>query len=108
MINTRLLLQTKLESILGSKNVYFQPPDNKRLQYPCIVYALEGVPSKYADNKQYTNTYSYSLTLIDYNPDTEFVDKLMSLTYIKFNRHFSTQGLNHYVFTLHYKNEKEN
>ena len=108
MKNSRLAIQDKLEKILGSKNVYFQPPDKSMLKYPCIVYSLNDVPTKHADDKKYISNYQYSITLIDYDPDNDFVDKLMKLKYIKFSKHFSTQGLNHYVFTLNYKQEKEN
>lgn len=108
MRTSNIHLQTKLEELLGSKNVYFQPPSNRVMKYPCIVYNLSSVPSRKADNLNYITNYSYTLTLIDYDPDTTFVDKILSLKCTKFVKHFSTQGLNHYVFELNYKNEKEN
>ena len=36
---SRLNLQDKLEEVLGSKQVYFQPPESLKLKYPCIVYS---------------------------------------------------------------------
>ena len=108
MINSRLNLQTLFESILGNKHVYFQPPDSKKMQYPCIVYKLSGIPEKHADNEGYVSNYCYQVTLIDPDPDTEYVDKIKKIRYTKFVKHFSTQGLNHYVFEINYKNEKEN
>lgn len=108
MINSRLNLQTLFESILGNKHVYFQPPDSKKMQYPCIVYKLSGIPEKHADNEGYVSNYCYQVTLIDPDPDTDYVDKIKKLRYTKFVKHFSTQGLNHYVFEINYKNEKEN
>lgn len=108
MKNSNIALQDKLEKLLGSRNVYFQPPDKQLLKYPCIVYSLSDIPVKHADNEHYVGAYKYTLTLIDYNPDNDFVDKIMSMKYVKFEKHFSTQGLNHYVFTLNYKYEKEN
>jgi len=33
-MGTRLELQNLLENILGSRNVYFQPPENLKLNYP--------------------------------------------------------------------------
>ena len=109
MINSRLSLHAIFEEILGSKNVYFQPPGSIRMQYPCIVYKLDDIPEKYADNENYISNYCYNVTLIDSDPDTDYVDKIKKIRYTKFVKHFSTQGLNHYVFTLNYKNEtKEN
>lgn len=107
MINSRLSLQQELESILGSKNVYFQPPDTVKMKYPCIIYKLSEIPEKHADNEGYISHYCYTLTLIDQDPDTCFVDKIMKMRYAKFVKQFSTQGLNHYVFNLNYKYEKE-
>lgn len=109
MINSRLSLHKILEGILGSKHVYFQPPGSIKMQYPCIVYKLSEIPKKHADNEGYISNYCYNITLIDYDPDNEYVDKLNHLQYSHFIKHFETQGLNHYVFNLHYKNEtKEN
>lgn len=36
---SRLDLQTFLEELLESKNVYFQPPESVKMKYPAIVYA---------------------------------------------------------------------
>lgn len=108
MINSRLSLHNKLVNILGSNNVYFQPPESKKIQYPCITYSLINIPEKYADNENYVSHYCYQVTLIDQDPDNDTVDKLKKLRYSKFVRHFSTQGLNHYVFNITYKYEKEN
>ena len=37
-MDRRLELQSELEKILGSRNVYYQPLPSLKLQYPCIVY----------------------------------------------------------------------
>ena len=52
-MSTRLELQEKLETLLGSENVYFQPPESIKLKYPCIVYSLDPVYTENADNKKY-------------------------------------------------------
>ena len=49
----RLQLQSKLEEVIGSRNVYFQPPETMRLEYPCIVYFKNALPVNYANNKIY-------------------------------------------------------
>ena len=52
-MSSRTDLQKKLEEILGSRNVYFQPPTNTMIQYPAIVYSLKRKESKFADNAKY-------------------------------------------------------
>ena len=37
-MGTRLELQSKLEEILGSRQVYYQPPETVKMEYPAIVY----------------------------------------------------------------------
>ena len=47
---SRLDLQTFLEELLESKNVYFQPPESVKMNYPAIVYALDDIDNVQADN----------------------------------------------------------
>jgi len=94
----RLELQTLLESI--TENVYFQPPSNLRMVYPCIVYQLETVRSEYADNRPLWHTKRYQVTVIDRNPDTELPDKVVELPMSEFSRAFMADDLNHYVINL--------
>lgn len=96
----RRMLQTVLEGILESGNVYFQPTNNIYLSYPCIVYALDDIDSLRADNIGYKNTKRYSVTVIDENPETEIPDKIAALPLCGFERFFIADNLNHYVFNL--------
>lgn len=108
MIRTRLELQKILEEILGSEEVYFQAPESTRMSYPSIVYSLNDINDKYANNKSYKRDYNYTVTLMHEDPDNDIVDKLLDrFDYISLSRVFAIQGLNNYVFSLYYKNEKE-
>ena len=98
----RLELQAALELILGSSNVYFQPPANVQMQYPCIVYKRDSADTKFAGNQAYRKTKRYQVTAIDRNPDSETPDKLASLPLCTFNRFFVSGGLNHDVFNLYF------
>jgi hypothetical protein len=95
---SRLTLQALLETL--TKNVYFQPPSNEKMQYPCILYTREASDTKFAGNAPYVRTKRYQVTVIDRNPDTELADKVEELPYCTLDRAFATEGLNHYVFTL--------
>lgn len=98
----RIDLQTKLESLLGSDKVYFQPPPSVQMVYPCIVYRLSGLPSEHADNIPYHISNEYSITVIDANPDSEIPFKVSKLRSSSFVNRFPKDGLNHTIFTLHF------
>lgn len=96
----RLDLQTLLESILGSENVYFQPPPNFEMSYPCIVYNRSDIRAKHGDNFPYKRDKQYSITVIDANPDSEIPDQIAALPQCAFDRHFTSENLNHDVFNI--------
>ena len=98
---SRLELHEILKGILGSNNVYYQPPESFKMGYPCIVYERYNNNAKFADNKIYNSKRSYSLTYIDKNPDSDvMLDKILKLPYCRFDRHFTIDNLNHDVFIL--------
>ena len=99
----RLELQTELETILGSRNVYFQPPESIKISYPAIIYERYDIKNIHANNSVYAGTCVYRVTVVDSDPTSEIVSKL-SRRYptIKYNRHFVTEKLNHDVFLLYY------
>ena len=95
-------LQTLLEQILGSSNVYFQPPASLRMKYPCIVYSRDRIDTRFANNTAYANRVAYQITYIDTNPDNSVSEKLIKLPYCEHNRFFTADNLNHDVFTLYF------
>jgi len=101
-MSDRIDLQALLEAILGSSNVYFQPPANVQMQYPCIVYARDSADSKFADNKNYRYTKRYQVTIIDRNPDSLVPDTIAQLPLCTFQRFFTKDNLNHDVFNLYF------
>jgi hypothetical protein len=94
----RLQLQSLLETI--TEHVYFQPPINLNLQYPCIVYERDSSSSAFADNEPYRFVWRYAVTVIDRDPDSALPDKLAALPLCTFNRHFTADDLNHDVFNI--------
>lgn len=99
---SRLELQTKLEELLGSRNVYFQPPESIKLKYPAIVYSRENIENDHANDGVYMQSLRYSITVIDANPDSEIPLKISKLPLCRPDRHFKSDNLNHYVFTLYF------
>lgn len=98
----RLELHEILCTIFGSRNVYFQPPESIKMNYPAIVYGLDDIDNQYANDGVYLSHRRYSVTVIDKNPDSEIVGKVSALPNCKFNRPYQKDNLNHYVFTLFY------
>ena len=76
---SRLKLQETLEQVLGSKNVYFQPPESMRLKYPCIVYGISSGDTIFANNVPYKFDISYQVT----------------------ERQFKTEDMNHDIFRIY-------
>lgn len=99
---SRLELQTLLENILGSRNVYFQPPESTKISYPAIIYSRSRIDQDYADNDSYQTRKAYDLLVIDKNPDSIIPDNIIKLPYCSFNRHYVSDNLNHDAFTIYY------
>ena len=74
---SRLDLQTFLEEILESRNVYFQPPESVKMKYPAIVYALDDIENVHADNG-------------------------VSIPTCRFERYYASENLNHWNFSLYF------
>lgn len=95
-------MQAKLEELLGSREVYYQTPDNRRMVYPAIVYSRKDIESRYADNAAYSLSYSYEIIAIDRKPDNPVVEKLLQLPYSSYDRSYKSDNLHHEVLTLYY------
>lgn len=80
---------------------YFQPPSNIQMAYPAIVYELDRIVKKRADNGVYLKTRRYQVKLITKNPDDPMVDVLASMVHSEFERHYTADTLNHFVFNIY-------
>ena len=101
-MHNRLDLHEMLCDILGSRNVYYSPPESIKLKYPAIVYSRSNISNTFADDSVYKQAHLYSITIIDANPDSEIVEKMSMVPKCKFDRHFVSDGLNHDIFTIYY------
>jgi len=100
---SRLELQSRLEEILGSRNVYFQPPESVKMSYPAIVYELSDVRPVRADNGTYLRHKRYMVKVIDKNPDSTIPEAIENgFEYWGFDRFFKSDNLNHFVYTIFY------
>ena len=99
---SRLDLQTKLEELLDSEHVYYQPPESLKMEYPAIRYSKSIISSNYANDNKYSNFTSYEIIVIDRRPDNEVIQKILMVPYSKFDRHYVSDNLNHDVISLYF------
>lgn len=101
-MDRRLELHEILVDILGTRNVYFQPPSNLQMQYPAIVYKREDIATSFAGNNPYRLTRRYRVTVIDRDPDSPLVDKVAHLPGCRYSANFVADGLHHDNFRLYF------
>lgn len=103
MKERRYELNRILVKILGSKNIYYQPPESIKLSYDCIVYKKGRARKFRADNKLYINKDFYELLVMSKNPDNDIADRLeQSLNYCEHQRRYITNNICHDVLYLYY------
>ena len=98
----RLELHALLQSLLGSSNVYFQPPPSLEMSYPCIIYKRDDVFISHADNAPYRNKIRYQVTIVDRNPDSDIHAKVGKLPTASYDRSYVADDLNHDVYNLYF------
>lgn len=84
--------------VLMTPYVYFQPPDV--MDYPCIKYELDDDDVTYADNDPYVHYDGYTVTIIDWDPDSVLRDIIKTLPMCRFSRQYTAEDLNHFVYDL--------
>jgi len=98
----RLDLQSLLEELLESRNVYYQPPESIKMQYDAIRYSRKNIRPTYANNAKYSMRDCYELIVISKKPDNPVIKKLLALPYCSYDRHYVADNLNHDVLTIYY------
>ena len=99
----RVQLQTEFETFLGTRNVYFQPPESKKLSYPCIIYYKTRMPVRYANDSVYKKMQCYTVTVVDKDPDSMIADRMIEqFKYCSIESYYRSENLNHTKLTLFY------
>lgn len=100
-MGSRLELHSELLKFLP--NVYFQPPSNIQMVYPCIVYSKNDNHRRYAGDNIYRNLQGYQLMVIDRNPDSNVADEIeKSFQHCSISRYYIVDNLNHTTLNLFY------
>lgn len=93
-------LRRVLQETAGRVNLYYQPPANLRMQYPCIRYELNRIRNIHANGHVYLQHPSYTVTVIDLDPDSKITAAVSCLDQCRHDRHFTADNLYHDVFTM--------
>ena len=102
-MGTTLDLQNELKELLGSDNVYFQPPTNLRMQFPCFVFSRGSGKQTFSDNKTHQFTKRYTVTHIGYDPDPDIIEAVVRhFQMCTYDQHFVKDNLQHDTFSLYW------
>lgn len=101
---TRIDFHNELLSMMpvDAQNVYYQAPPKEAMKFPCIVYGLDSLPTRKADNLAYNIDKNYKLTYISKSPSEDFpVELLKKFPKSTFITRFVNDGLYHNVFQIY-------
>lgn len=98
----RLDLQTLFEELLGSHNVYFDPPESVKMNYPAIKYSRSKINTSFANNSAYMQNNRYEVIVIYNDPDSELPGRISRLPMCVHDRSYVVDNLHHDVFTLYF------
>jgi len=100
MPSSRIAFRDYIQEQTGVQNLYFQPPESIKMEYPAIVYSINKVDNRFAENKNYLQFISYQLIVIDKDPDSDIFKKISRLPKCSFERSYTSDNLNHFVFNI--------
>lgn len=102
-MGSRLELHEELCELLGSRNVYFQPPESLKMQYPCIRYSKTNIDIRSANNRAYKTDNQYQVITIDHDTDSDICARILNhFPMSRFDRSYTASNLNHNVITLYF------
>lgn len=102
-MTNRLTLHEQLVEILGSNNVYYNPPETLKMNFPCIVYNLDFIEPTHADNIKYMDYTTYKITVVSKSVDHPAIRAILKLPMTRFSTRYTTNGFYHDVIKLNQK-----
>ena len=83
-------------------NVYFQPPEGFKLQYPCIVFHKKTVENIHANGKVYGQKFLFEVTVMDKDPDGDLAQTISKWSKTKQIGHNRYDNIYHDIFNIYY------
>ena len=102
-MTNRLTLSRVLHDILGTDNVYYNPPEYQKMNFPCIIYNRSYIYDYKADNIKYLDYTTYKITVVSKTPDHPAIKKILKIPMTKFSTQYQKNGYYHDVIILNQK-----
>lgn len=84
-----------------TNHVYYQPTDNTKLLYPCIVYDEIDETVFYANGGRFVTIPKVQVTVIDKVPDSDLTESFVAwFPYARFTNKFVSDNLYHTLYEL--------
>lgn len=90
-----------LRQAVRHDRVYFQPPENLKIEYPAVVFHLSKIEIDRASDVPYKGAKEYSVTLITKDPEPDVIDEILKIPYSSLDTTYISDGMNHFVFTVY-------
>lgn len=90
-----------LRQAVQHNRVYFQPPENLKIEYPAIVFHLSKIEVDRASDVPYKGAKEYSVILITKDPEPDVIDEILKIPYSSLDTTYISDGMNHFVFTIY-------
>lgn len=94
----------QLEAIFPGLNLYYRPPTNLLLEYPCIVYDVKNFNASRANNAVYVNGTTFRATVMSVLPGYEDTRNMLQLAHSEHINSFISDGIVHEVFDISLRN----
>ena len=98
---TRLELHSALCAVLGSSNVYYQPPTGLQMKFPCIIYSKDDWAVTKADNTAYLSKWRYSVQVVSKTPDHPAIETLLAWPYADFDREYTDGNMYYDIIKIY-------
>lgn len=86
-----------------SNHIFFNPPSTIYMEYPCILYERNDMPTWDANNSKYIINTRYVITIISEDVDDPMPEDLLkTFGHCSFDREYNADNLHHTVFDLYY------
>ncbi len=95
---------SELAALVNTGKVYFQPPANVLMDFPCFVIHRSDAYQPHADDRNYVYRPGYKVTYVNRDePDPDTVENVIkAFPNCRYTGHSVVDNLHHDYFTIYY------